>query len=132
MKETKEQLAQRVKSITSTCDFLVNFVVILAIVIAVGGIALGNMDSKFNEQKTTIRNYEAKLNYYFDSKEKERETKRLEERCSKIADISGKPFKVVNEFVSSKPACNYRDIFMYSVKQIEDAILHYQLMEIQK
>lgn len=49
------------------------------------------------------------------------------ERCRRLEEESGKGFLVVTEFITQKKACHYGQVFLYSKRQIEDAMTHYQL-----
>lgn len=49
------------------------------------------------------------------------------ERCRRLEEESGKGFSVVTEYITQKKACNYGQVFLYSKREIEDAIKHYQL-----
>ena len=126
---TKAQLEAQVKRTDEAFLVMTYLAIGLTIFSGILMVSLGNMDSKFNEQKRKLNSYEAKLDYYFGEKAKARAAEELRFDCAKLEQISNKPFRIVTEFISAKPACNYGSVFLYSTKEIEDAILHYELGE---
>lgn len=104
------------------CFFLFAIFLIATTVLS---ISLYNMDQKFNKTNTSNKNYKA----YFEKKDKEAA---FRERCNRLASISKKPFTIVREGLTGLNACNYEQAFLYSVQEIKDAILHYELGEVGK
>lgn len=131
MRMTKdEQIGELKASLKAREDsetiLLIAFIV-SAILLIISGFVIMNMDSKFNEQKRALKSRTQRLNYYLDERIKARQMEVFEGECRKLASISKKGFRIVTEFISAKPACMYGQVFLYSDKEIQDAIKHYEL-----
>lgn len=135
MKATKDQsnrLKELLKQKTADCKFYAicgNIFLFTSIIL---GFSLYNMDKKFNESDKILKKRTDQLNYYLDERIKDRHEEIFNLECKRLATISKKPFYIVTEFLSNKPACYYEQVFLYNKKEITEAIRHYELNNMDK
>lgn len=127
MKKSKDQIINHLEGLlkekTADCKFYVICGNVLFFVSIVLGVSLYNMDEKFNERNGSVNSYKR----YIIHQEK---IEVFKNKCEQLASVSNRPFKVSSRnYFKCVDYDLKEDIRLYSIKEINDAIRHYELGE---